>query len=144
MGEEVASARGGVVIAVLAVALSAGCGQGRDPAAAAPAGTLQTVRVSATGTVLQRSADAAQIGLDLEGDALPVDELIAALEPAGKPDEVRRWSVESVPGSPAGIVGRVVVPIYALSPGDYQLVLWRGDADVVGRYRFSVSARPAD
>jgi hypothetical protein len=123
--------------------LASGCGGSAPPPPAAM--PPQVVRLAAGAPVtFRKTTDIAQVALDLEGDAIPVDELIAVLEQAGKPDDVTRWSVEPTPGAPAGALGRVVVPTYALPPGDFVLVLWRGDADVVGRYRFSVAASSAD
>jgi hypothetical protein len=82
--------------------------------------------------------DAVQVALLLEGEPMPVDELTAEISMAGRLDEARRWAVDSPRPGDTGVVGRVVVPIYAVPRGDHVLTLWRGDAEVLARFRFRV------
>jgi hypothetical protein len=79
--------------------------------------------------------EAGQIELVLVGTPEPVDDLTVELTQTSTP-EVTRWSVYAPRDARQDVVGRVVLPSYAITSGDYQVTLWRGDAVIVDRYRF--------
>lgn len=83
--------------------------------------------------------DAALVRLRLSNLDRPATDLMAEIEHVGG-DQVRRWAIAEVPGAPAGDRLAVDVPSYEVRPGEHRLTVWVGDADVVARYAFRVTA----
>lgn len=83
--------------------------------------------------------DAALVRLRLGNLDRPAADLTAEIEHVGG-DQVRRWAIAEVPGAAAGDRLAVDVPAYEVKPGEHRLTVWVGDADIVARYTFRVTA----
>lgn len=131
------------VVAAVAVSLAA-CRSQDQASASAPSTTVASFRLAPLAnpdgpvTEVIPARDAAQVALLLVGDPMPVDDLTAELGQMGALDDARRWPVDPPAPGDAGVSGRVVVPNYAVPAGNHLLTLWRGDAEVVARYRIRV------
>lgn len=113
------------------------------PTSSVPAGATFTVLLPA-GTadapaLVVIPADATQIVLRLVGETGDPSELILETAPVAAPDEARRWAVDVAAASGDGAAASVTLPAFALAPGDLQLTLWRGDAEVVRRQTVRVT-----
>lgn len=93
-------------------------GSGAPPVAVVPRGT-------------------AQVALRLVGDLPAAADLTAEIAALDR-DEIKRWPVDDAAPGADGATRAVVVPPYAVPPGDFVLTLWAGDADIVQRYAFRI------
>lgn len=111
------------------------------PAATLPAITLTVAPRRTSGDVpaVAVPRGTALVHLRLPGTDLPAaEDLVAEIGAVGR-DEVKRWPVDDAPRANDDAVRMVSVPPYAVPPGDYTLTLWRGDADMLRRYRFRIT-----
>ena len=133
------------MILLLATLLTSGCGApapAPEPQAS-PTGPVTVVTLSTPGAGDEAAAsaghvriaqDAAQVRIRLAGIDRPAGELMAELE-ALDTAEIRRWPVDAADGDGLSIT----VPAYAMAAGGHVLTLWAGDADLLRRYRFTVT-----
>lgn len=82
----------------------------------------------------------AQVALRLVGDLPPAVDLTAEITALDR-DEVKRWPVDDAAPAADGATRTVLIPPYAVPPGDFVLTLWAGDADIVQRYAFRIVDR---
>lgn len=125
----------------LAAAACGGAAPGRE--AAGPAGPVATAvlapGVSPSGpTPVAIPAGSAQVLFALTGLPATAEahDLVAEIERIGD-DRIKRWPVDA-PAS-ANDPPSVIVPPYEVTPGEYRLTVWAGDAAVVQRYAFRVT-----
>ncbi len=131
------------VVWMVAVVLAlAGCGSGPPPGPPPPDAEVRltpSATAEAPPVAVTIAPAAALVRLRLSNLDRPVTDLMAEIEHVGG-DQVRRWAVTEVAGAPAGDRLAVDVPSYEVKPGEHKLTVWVGDADVVARYAFRVSA----
>lgn len=132
----------GMVVVAVSVVVLGGCRAAPPPGPPPPDAEVRltpAASADAPPVAVTIAPTAALVRLRLSNLDRPATDLMAEIEHVGG-DQVRRWAIAEVPGAPAGDRLAVDVPSYEVKPGEHRLTVWVGDADVVARYAFRVTA----
>ncbi|MEP7117449.1 MAG: hypothetical protein ABI880_07705 [Acidobacteriota bacterium] len=122
----------------LVVLSASACSNPAPTTAPQPAPWAHVLTTATTLDAFAVPAGVAQVELRLPGELPAPDTLVAEVSAQSAPDEAKRWPVDAATAAADGVRVSVTLPVYALTPDDYVVTVWQGDADALQRYAFRV------